>query len=71
MDVLNERIQSIRIGRNATLKISSYFQDVGDAIRADLSNQELEKLEGILAKVDKDFKFVTPKAKTSKKSVRE
>ena len=68
MDALNERIQSIRIGRNAPEKISSYFKYMDDVMKSDLSNQELEKLDGLFAKVDRGFILSTPKTKKSKKS---
>ena len=68
MDAINERIQSIRIGRNAPEKISSYLKYVDDAMKADLSDNELQKWEDIFAKVDRGFMLAFPKTKKSKKS---
>ena len=65
MDTLNERIQSIRIGKNAPEKITTYLKDVGDAMKADLTDQEMEKLESIMAKVVLTAK--KPRIKKAKK----
>ena len=65
MDALNERIQSIRIGKNAPEKITTYLKDVGDAMKADLTDQEMEKLESIMAKVVLTVK--KPRIKKAKK----
>jgi len=64
MDALNERIQSIRIGKNAPEKISAYLKDVANAMKADLSDQEMTKLESILSGVVITKK---PRSKKAKK----
>ena len=66
MNDLHNRIQSIRIGKRAPDKISSYFEHVTDAMKVELTEEELKKMEGILAKVDKEFKWY-PKTSKSRK----
>ena len=67
MNTLNEHIQSIRIGKGAPDKIQSYLNAVHDAMNAELTEKEMERLVDIFSKVT----ISKPKQKKARKSAGE
>lgn len=68
MNTLAERIQTIRIGKGAPSKINAYLKTIDDAMKDELTLGELQKIEGILSRVDIGFTLQSKPKKSSGKT---
>ena len=56
LDIILQRVLTIRIGKNAVKKLTDYFALLGDAIQEGLEPDDIESLVGILTTSDAGFK---------------